>query len=567
MSLPVLAAAEGAAAPGFPILAALVATPLLGALAILVTTSRRPELHRLLAIAATTITGALSVWVLLAFDAADPGFQFVSQATWVESLDIKFILGVDGISLFMVVLTGILFPISLFAATPDHDDKPYYLWFLLLMAGCMGVFVAMDLFLFFLFFELTLVPLYFLIGRWGHGDRIYAANKFFLYTMAGSAFMLVAIVATAVLASAGDDGGVSFDLVKIATAEDPLATNTARLLFLGFAVAFAVKVPVFPFHTWLPDAHTNAPTAGSIDLAGVLLKLGAYGFLRYGLYLFPEASVWFAPVMITLGTIGIVYGGIVAAMQKDLKRLVAFSSVAHMGFVVLGIFVLNTQGLTGALLQMVNHGIITGALFILLGYLYARRHTYEIDRLRGIQKVAPVFAGVFTLFMLASIGVPGLAGFVGEFLVLLGAFVAHRWWAVVAATGVILAALYLLWAYQRVFHGEPDDENRTFPELHWKEGLVLAPLVVLVIFLGVYPKPVLERMEPSVDALVRHVEERVDGFTEPTTQAGSDLAEVELEEHHGDEGEGDHDDEADSGAVDGEDGGDEGDADGTGGEG
>ena len=568
MSLPVLAAAEGAAAPGFPILAALVATPLLGALAILVTTSRRPELHRLLAIAATTITGALSVWVLLAFDAADPGFQFVSQATWVESLDIKFILGVDGISLFMVVLTGILFPISLFAATPDHDDKPYYLWFLLLMAGCMGVFVAMDLFLFFLFFELTLVPLYFLIGRWGHGDRIYAANKFFLYTMAGSAFMLVAIVATAVLASAGDDGGVSFDLVKIATAEDPLATDTARLLFLGFAVAFAVKVPVFPFHTWLPDAHTNAPTAGSIDLAGVLLKLGAYGFLRYGLYLFPEASVWFAPVMITLGTIGIVYGGIVAAMQKDLKRLVAFSSVAHMGFVVLGIFVLNTQGLTGALLQMVNHGIITGALFILLGYLYARRHTYEIDRLRGIQKVAPIFAGVFTLFMLASIGVPGLAGFVGEFLVLLGAFVAHRWWAVVAATGVILAALYLLWAYQRAFHGEPDEENRTFPELHWKEGLVLAPLVVLVVVLGVYPKPVLERMEPSVDLLLRHVEERVDGFTEPTTQAGTELGPVEVEEHHGEEGEGDHDDDPDSGAIDGEDGAaDEGAATATGGEG
>ena len=549
-----LLAAEGAASPGFPILPALVLTPVLGALAILLTTSRRPELHRLLAITTSVITGALSIWVLVAFDAADPGFQFVSSTTWVESLDIKFILGVDGISLFMVVLTGILFPISLFAATPDHDEKPYYLWLTLLMAGCMGVFVAMDLFLFFLFFELTLVPLYFLIGRWGHGRRIYAANKFFLYTMAGSAFMLVSIVATAVLAGAGEGGGVSFDLVKVAT-QGELAQNTARLLFAGFAIAFAVKVPVFPFHTWLPDAHTEAPTAGSVDLAGVLLKLGTYGFLRYGLYLFPEASVWFAPVMITLGTIGIIYGGIVAAMQKNLKRLVAYSSVAHMGFVVLGIFVLNTQGLTGAVLQMINHGVITGGLFILLGYLYTRRHTYDIARLSGIQKAAPVFAGVFTLFMLASIGVPGLSGFVGEFLILLGTFVAHRWWAVVAATGVILAALYLLWAYQRTFHGEPDEENRTFPELRARELLPLVPLIALVVFLGLYPKPVLERIEPSVDALLRHVEQEAPGFVEPTSQVGSDLAEVDLSELHGEEGDHAEDDEPadDGGLVEGED--------------
>ena len=542
MSLDVLAAEGVAHDPGFPILPALVFTPILGALAILVTSGRRAELHRLLAIATAVITGALSIWVLVAFDVDDPSYQFVSKVTWVESLDINFHLGVDGISLFMVVLTGILFPIALFAATPDHDEKPYYLWLTLLMAGCMGVFLAMDVFLFFLAFELTLVPLYFLIGRWGHGRRIYAANKFFLYTMTGSAFMLVSIVALAVLARAGDDGGISFSLQSIAEGEwIQQNRDTARWLFLGFAIAFAVKVPVFPFHTWLPDAHTEAPTAGSVDLAGVLLKLGTYGFLRYGLYLFPEASVWFAPAMITLGTIGIIYGGIVAAMQRNLKRLVAYSSVAHMGFVVVGVFVLNTEGLTGAVLQMVNHGIITGALFIMLGYLYNRRHTYEMAKLKGIQKVAPIFAGVFTLFMLASIGVPGLAGFVGEFLILVGAFLAHRWWAVVAATGVILAALYLLWAYQRTFHGEPDEDNRSFGELRLRELLPLAPLMALVVFLGLYPKPVLERIEPSVDLLLEHVEEQVPGFEVPTTQDGAQLDEVDLESH-GDSG---HDDEAD----------------------
>ena len=537
MSAAVLAA-EGVT---FPVLPALVLTPLLGAALILCIPARRAELHKQIAIVSAVITGALSLWVLGAFDTGDAGFQLVSSTTWVSSLDIKFIVGVDGISLFLLVLTGILFPIALLSADPEGDQKGYYFWITLLEVGCMGVFVAMDLFLFFLFFELTLVPLYFLIGKWGHGRRVYAANKFFLYTMGGSAFMLVSIVALAVLAGAGDAGGVSFDLVKIAEG-DGLTQNTARLLFLGFAIAFAVKVPIVPFHTWLPDAHTEAPTAGSVDLAGVLLKLGTYGFLRYGLYLFPEASVWFAPVMITLGTIGIVYGGIVAAMQRNLKRLVAYSSVAHMGFVVVGVFVLNTQGLTGALLQMVNHGVITGGLFILLGYLYKRRHTYEIGELKGLQRVAPVFAAVFTVFMLASIGVPGLSGFVGEFLILLGTFVAHRWWAVVAATGVIIAALYLLWAYQRVFHGEPDEPNRGFRELGARELLPLVPLLALVVFLGLYPKPVLERMEPSVDRLLEHVERRAPGFEEPTSQDGDQLdpaaiAAAEADAHAEEEGE------------------------------
>ena len=288
-------------------------------------------------------------------------------------------------------------------------------------------------------------------------------------------------------------------------------------MFLGFAVAFAVKVPLFPVHTWLPDAHTEAPTAGSVILAGVMLKLGTYGLIRYGLYLFPEATVYFAPAMVTLGVIGIIYGAIVATMQKDLKRLVAYSSVAHLGFIVLGTFALTQQGIEGGVLQMVNHGLSTGALFLLVGFIYERRHTREIAKLKGLQKAAPIMAGVFTVVMLSSIGLPGLNGFVGEFLILIGSFLTRRWWTVVAATGVILAALYLLWAYQRVFHGEPDEENASFPEMKWTEGLVIAPLIALIVFLGVYPKPVLDRIQPSVEALIAHVE--VKSCAAPTATA------------------------------------------------
>jgi len=500
----------------------LIFVPVLGAIIIALIPRSRPELHRQVAIVTGLLTFVLAVWMLVQFETGDPGYQFVVSQTWVESLDIKFFLGVDGISLFLVVLTGFLFPIALFAAKPDNDPKGYYAWLTLLMAGCMGAFMALDLFLFFLMFEITLVPLYMLIGKWGHGRRVYAATKFLLYTMLGSAFMLVAIVSLAVLAKAGDGGAISFDFTKI-IASDSLSQSAGRWLFLGMAIAFAVKVPAFPFHTWLPDAHTEAPTAGSIDLAGILLKLGTYGFLRFGLELFPEAAVWFAPVMLTIATIGIIYGGIVAAMQKNLKRLVAYSSLAHMGFALMGIFALNVEGIEGSVLVMINHGISTGALFILLGFLYQRRHTYEISSLKGIAKVAPVFAGLFTLVMLSSIGLPGLNGFVGEFLVLLGTFVSNRWWAVVATSGVIIAALYLLWAYQRVFNGEPDEENATFPDLKLSERLVMVPLVILIVFLGVYPKPVLDRIEPSVQRVVNRVELQVERYDQPVTQDGREL--------------------------------------------
>jgi len=331
----------------------------------------------------------------------------------------------------------------------------------------------------------------------------------------------------AFLYASGTGEGVTFDLIELANRPDgAIATTTARWLFLGFAVAFAVKTPLFPFHTWLPDAHTQAPTAGSVILAGVLLKLGTYGFLRFGLYLFPEASAWFAPAMVTLGVIGILYGAIVAAMQRDLKRLVAYSSVAHLGFIVLGTFAFTTQGLSGGVLQMVNHGISTGALFLLVGMIYERRHTREISALRGLQKAAPYLAAVFTVVMFSSLGLPGLNGFVGEFLILIGSFVTRRWWAVAGAGGVILAAVYLLWAYQRVFHGEADEENLATPDLTWREGLIMAPLLGLIVFLGVYPKPMLDRIEPAVEQLVGHIEEH-SNFVEPevaTAGAGGDEA-------------------------------------------
>ena len=417
-------------------------------------------------------------------------------------------MGIDGISLWLVVLTGVLFPIALMGPLVKKDAKAYTAWLLLLEAGCLGVFIALDLLVFFIFFEIVLVPMYFLIAGWGYEKRVYAAMKFFIFTLAGSAFLIVGIMAVVFLHQQAT-GELTFDLVRLAEAQS-VTGATARWLFGAFAIAFAVKVPLFPVHTWLPDAHTEAPTAGSVILAGVLLKLGTYGLLRFCLYLFPQAAVDLAPVLLSLAVIGITYGAVVATMQRDLKRLVAYSSVAHLGFIVLGTFAFTSQGLTGGVLQMVNHGISTGALFLLVGMIYDRRHTRQIDELGGLQKPAPILAGVFMLVMLSSVGLPGLNGFVGEFLILLGTFVTHRWWAVAATSGVILAALYLLWAYQRVFHGEPQGDNATIPDMTWRERGVMAPLLVLIVLLGVYPRPVLERIEPAVDRLIAHVEEHTD---------------------------------------------------------
>jgi len=515
--------ASEAVSPSFPyLLSSLIVVPAVGALIVFLLSAQRPELCRQVGFIASALTGLLSIYLLIKFQQHDGDFQFVESWTWIKDYGIGWKLGVDGISLFLVVLTGVLFPVAVVAVVPEHDPKPYYAWLLLLQAASMGVFLALDLFMFFAFFELVLVPMYFLIGKWGHGNRTYAALKFFLYTMFGSAVMLVGMLVLVVLSARETGGALTFDL-RVLADQQALSTQTARAVFCAFALAFAIKVPVFPLHTWLPDAHTEAPTAGSVILAGVMLKLGTYGYLRLGLYLFPEAAHWAAPVFLVLGVIGIVYGAAVATMQKDLKRLVAYSSVAHLGFIVLGTFAMNRQGITGGVLQMVNHGLSTGALFLLVGMIYERRHTRLIAELNGLQKAAPLMAAAFTVVMLSSVGLPGLNGFVGEFLILNGTFAAHRWYAVVAATGVILAALYLLWAYQRTFHGSPKSpENANLRDLNLREGGVLLVFIVGIVFLGVYPKPMIDRIEPAVDRLIAHIEEKDEDFTAP--EVGGEIA-------------------------------------------
>ncbi len=503
-------------AADIPILTLLVLVPALGAGLVALLPKERDDVVGRVGLGISLLVGLLSLVLLFGFDSHEGGFQFVSEHPWIESFGISWKLGVDGISLFLVVLSGILFPLAIAGPHVHHDRKGYVAWMLLLEAGCIGVFLSLDLFLFFLFWEIVLVPMYFLIGGWGYERRVYATLKFFIYTMLGSALMLVGILALVFLSQKAT-GTLTFDLVSLAEGQS-VAENTARWLFLAFAASFAIKCPIFPVHTWLPDAHTEAPTGGSVILAGVLLKLGTYGFVRFGLYLFPDAAFDLAPVFLTLGVIGIVYGALVATMQRDLKRLVAYSSVAHLGFIVVGTFGLSHQGLQGGVLQMVNHGISTGALFLLVGMIYERRHTRLIAEMGGIQKSAPFFAAVFTVVMLSSIGLPGLNGFVGEFLVLLGTFVTARWWVVVATVGVILAAIYLLWAYQRVFHGRAEGANATFPEMTMRERVIMAPLVLLIVGLGVYPQPMLDRIAPAVDRLVTHVEAHSD-FEEPAVPA------------------------------------------------
>ncbi|HEX6597264.1 MAG TPA: NADH-quinone oxidoreductase subunit M [Acidimicrobiales bacterium] len=495
----------------------MILVPAVGALAVALLPRSQDQAIKAVTLVASVLTGILTLAVLAGFDGDETGFQMVTDRDWISSLGISWKLGVDGISLFLIVLTGIMFPIAIFGPSVHHDFKGYAAWMLVLEAGCLGVFCALDLFMFFVFWEIVLVPMYFLIGGWGYDKRIYAALKFFLYTMLGSAVMLVGIL-TLVFLHRQATGDLTFDVVTLAETQS-IAESTARWLFLAFAASFAIKVPIFPVHTWLPDAHTEAPTGGSVILAAILLKLGTYGFLRFGLYLFPQAAVDLAPLFLTLGVIGILYGAIVATMQKDLKRLVAYSSVAHLGFIVLGTFGLSTQGLQGGVLQMVNHGLSTGALFLLVGMIYERRHTRLIAELGGIQKVAPLFAAVFTVVMLSSIGLPGLNGFIGEFLVLIGTFVTRRWWAVAATAGVILAAIYLLWAYKRVFHGVPEGANAAFREMTWRERGIMAPLVLLIVVLGIFPGPVLDRIAPSVDGLIAHVEEHSD-YEQPAVAAG-----------------------------------------------
>lgn len=454
---------------------------------------------------------ALTIVIAAFFSTSTGAFQFVSNHPWASGVGVRWELGVDGISLFLLLMAGVLFPIVLVGARTRQNAPGYVAWMLLLECACLGSFVATDLLLFFFFFELTLVPAYFIIAGWGHESRAYASLKFFIYTLLGSAFLLVGIVVVAIV-HRSQTGVLTFSLPALEHTH--FSSAEGILLFLAFTAAFAVKAPLFPFHTWSPDAYTQAPTGGSIVIAGVLAKLGTYGIFQFDLRLFPRASVDLAPLMLTVAVAGVLYGAIVACAQRDLKRLVAYSSLSHLGFVALGIFAFTTVGLTGGVLLMLNHGIVTAGLFLLIGWIYERRKTWQTHELRGLQAVAPFFAAAFTAIMLASIGLPGLNGFVSEFLVLSGTFITHRWWAVVATFGVILAAVYLLWAYQQVFHGKLDEKSKGTKDLGWGERAVIVPLILVIVFLGVYPKPVLERITPTVNALVAQVDAAT-GIHEP----------------------------------------------------
>jgi NADH-quinone oxidoreductase subunit M len=484
------------------ILTATIFVPLLGAFLIGLIPKERDEWVRRAALAVTLVAFALSLAILAQFESGVAGFQLVTSADWIPEWGIGYTIGLDGISLWMVLLTTFLMPLGVLASwSVTKRVKPYFVFLLALETGMLGVFSALDLFLFYLFWEATLVPMYFLIGMWGYGRRIYAAMKFFLFTLVGSLLMLVAILFLYFAAG----GSPTFDYRELLGTTFSL--DTQRWLFLAFFASFAVKVPLVPLHTWLPDAHTEAPTAGSVMLAGVLLKMGAYGLIRFAIPLFPDASRQLVPLVIALAIIGILYGALVAAVQRDLKRLIAYSSVAHLGFVVLGVFVGTVQGMSGGILQMVSHGVSTGALFMLVGALYDRRHTRAIADFGGLARSVPILSGVFLVVALSSLGLPGLNGFVGEFLVLLGTFLGYRWWVVPAAFGIVLAAVYLLWAYQRVFQGEITiEENRTMTDLVPREIAMLAPALALIVLIGVYPQPFLARIEPSAKRVVRQLD-------------------------------------------------------------
>ena len=510
----------------FPFLTLLVVLPAAGALVALVVPANFGEGVQRTVVgavgAATTLaTLALAVTITVRFHLHYGGFQMVSRHEWAPALGVSWHLGLDGISLFLVLMTTLLFPLALLGGRVRRSPRAHVSWMLLLEAGCLGSFVSLDLLVFFFFFELTLVPVYFIIAGWGFEDRGRAATKFFLYTFLGSAFLLVGIVAVA-FTHQSQTGVLTFDLVALQSTHLGLASQV--LLFCAFTAAFAVKAPIFPFHTWSPDAYAQSPTASVVILSAVMAKMGTYGILRFDLALFPRAVVDLAPELLTLGVIGILYGAVVACAQRDMKRLMAYSSLAHLGFIVLGTFALTTQGVSGGVLQMVNHGLVTAVLFILIGWIYERRRTWQISELRGLQRPAPVMAAAFTLAMLASIGLPGLNGFVGEFLILSGTFLSHRWWAVVATAGVVLAAVYLLWAYQQVFHHEPTPRDAATSDLTWREGAVIMPLVALIVFLGVYPKPVLDRITPTVNQLIAHVEHSTKTHQPPVAIRGPGLA-------------------------------------------
>ncbi|OGR44732.1 MAG: NADH dehydrogenase [Elusimicrobia bacterium GWA2_61_42] len=479
-------------------LSLLIILPAAAGLALLLVPAERTGALKGLALAAALAAFLVSLKLYAGFDPAGTAMQFQLNRAWLPSFGINYFLGIDGISLLLIMLTALLMPISVLASFGYIKESPraYYATLLFLESAMIGVFAALDLFVFYLFWEAMLIPMYFLIGVWGGPRRIYAALKFFIYTMAGSVLMLAAILW---VVSAQHDATGSWTFAIPALYGGALTAQAQFWLFAAFALAFAVKVPLFPFHTWLPDAHVEAPTAGSVLLAGVLLKMGVYGYLRLAVPLFPQAAAVFAPWLAGLGVIGVIYGSLVAWSQRDMKKMVAYSSVAHLGLVMLGVMAFEPSAVAGAVLQMVNHGLSTGALFLLVGVLYERRHTRLIEDYGGLAKVMPGFAAVFMLVTLSSIGLPGLNGFVGEVLVLFGSFKVYPWLAGAAVAGVVLSAVYMLGMYQQVVFGPlRHTENRILPDLNAREWLYLLPLVILIALIGVWPNPLLRRAMPAV---------------------------------------------------------------------
>ncbi len=490
--------------------------PLLGSIALLFFNRENHRAIKYSAFGFSAATFVVSLWLFFGFDQSNPGFQFVFSTVWVESLDAGFRIGVDGMSVLLVMLTTFISPIAILSSFEyiKKRQKEYYLMLLLLQFALTGVFVSLDLFLFYIFWEIILIPMYFVIGIWGGKNRIYAAIKFFLYTMVGSLFMLVAIVWLGMYCGAEliqNQQGFTTDFLAIREVAPLIPFEIQKWMFLAFALSFCIKVPLFPLHTWLPDAHTEAPTAGSVILAGVLLKMGTYGLIRFNLELFPQSSFEYASPIAWLAVVGIIYGALVAMVQTDVKRLVAYSSVSHLGFVVLGIFSMTAEGVQGAIIQMVNHGLSTGMLFLCVGILYERRHTREIEEFGGIARVMPIFTVFFAIAMLASVGLPGLNGFVGEYLTLLGAFRSpfYNSWAysIISATGVIFAAVYLLWMFQRVMYKKIDvAANHSLKDVSKREIWTLVPIVIFIVWIGVYPQTFMKYSEYSTRALVNKLE-------------------------------------------------------------
>jgi NADH-quinone oxidoreductase subunit M len=482
-------------------------TPLAGLIVLLFIPGNQKNLIRwwanLTALAGFLVSLPLVFW----FDKSKGGFQFVERAQWIPSLGVQYLIGVDGISMLMVMLTTIMGMVAIFSSWTAIDErvKEYYAMFLLQQAGMIGVFISLDFLLFYVFWELVLVPMYFIIGVWGGPRKLYAAIKFFLYTLAGGVFMLLGIL-TMYFQHGQLTGVYTFEIAELMKVQLPLWLQ--QLVFWSFFLGFAIKVPMFPFHTWLPDAHTEAPTGGSVILAAVLLKMGTYGFIRFSLPLLPEASSDRTIVMVlaTLSIIGILYGALVSLMQQDWKKLVAYSSVSHLGFCTLGIFALNEPGISGSVIQQINHGISTGMLFLIVGVIYERRHTREIKEYGGLATVMPNYAIVFAFAMLSSAGLPLLNGFVGEFTILQGAIQANRAWAAFAVAGIIFGAAYLLWLYQRTMMGEvTNPKNEGLKDLTWREWAVFVPLMAWALAIGIYPKPYFDILEKPVASIVQRV--------------------------------------------------------------